>query len=316
MGNNKQRLFEIMGKVDKNFKPKLNEEAILSHEIDNIVQSYLQTALWAEGGDGSELDSKSIDDIDQNSIQGSKQDVMNFLRQAESQASDELSTYNAESLGHNLWLSRNGHGAGFFDDNNDKLQNIARNMKGADIYVGDDGKVYISGHEPSGVNEISQEHYDDAIRQSNNNIAKTYVQQPADMDAHQKALDQKSRIVSYDKPRESNPNYKPKPSDFKYTPNKTQPMDEAKFGVNRKYTHFALMKDTNKIINGWEYKGYDQAELTQFKKDYFFVDIKDMDIEPRDVKIITGKKLISMGINPFDWSSWWTQEERDKYFAQ
>ena len=95
-----------------------------------------------------------------------------------------------------------------------------------------------------------------------------------------------------------------------------QPMDESKFGVNRKYTHFALLKDSNKIINGWEYKGYDQSELNQFKRDYFFNDIKDMDIEPKNVKIITGKKLISMGINPFDWSSWWTNEERSNYFSQ
>jgi len=145
--NSKQRLFEVMGKVNKTFKPRLNEE-IGGSDIDNIVNSYLETALWAEGGDGHELDNKSIYDIDKNSVEKSKQDIMKFIQLAQQQAPEELTQYNAESLGHNIWLSRNGHGAGFFDDNNDQLQDIARDLKQADIYVGDDGKVYIGGAEP------------------------------------------------------------------------------------------------------------------------------------------------------------------------
>lgn len=35
------------------------------------------------------------------------------------------------------------------------------------------------------------------------------------------------------------------------------------------YTHFAVNKETKKIVNGWDYHGYDQNELRQFKRDYF-----------------------------------------------
>ena len=55
-----------------------------------------------------------------------------------------------EQLGHDLWLSRNGHGAGFFDRGYDedvekKLEDAARLLKGTDLYVGDDGKIHAMG---------------------------------------------------------------------------------------------------------------------------------------------------------------------------
>lgn len=52
--------------------------------------------------------------------------------------------------GHSFWLSRNGHGAGFFDWSHpallgeacSRLQDAARVYGTVDLYVGDDGKVY------------------------------------------------------------------------------------------------------------------------------------------------------------------------------
>jgi hypothetical protein len=46
-----------------------------------------------------------------------------------------------------IWLTRNGHGTGFFDrsyDNEEDLVNAARKIKSKDLYVGDDGKLYFS----------------------------------------------------------------------------------------------------------------------------------------------------------------------------
>ena len=137
-------------------KFKLNENHMDDHEfnhdfsssedfdIDKVLNSYLETALWAEGGDDSKMDSKSILDIDNESKEESKKDIIDFIKKAEEIAPEELKTYNEESLGHNIWLSRNGHGAGFFDDNNDQLQDIAREMDSKYIYVGDDDVVYIT----------------------------------------------------------------------------------------------------------------------------------------------------------------------------
>ena len=114
------------------------------YDVNEILNSYLETALWAEESDENDLQDKTINDIDGNSKQTAWSDIMKFMQAATQTAMDELRTYDNKAVGHNLWLSRNGHGAGFFDDNNDKLQNLARSMKPVDIYLGDDGKIYIS----------------------------------------------------------------------------------------------------------------------------------------------------------------------------
>lgn len=44
-----------------------------------------------------------------------------------------------------FWLSREGHGAGFFDfdsDYADRLQDACKKIGEAGAYVGDDGKIY------------------------------------------------------------------------------------------------------------------------------------------------------------------------------
>lgn len=52
--------------------------------------------------------------------------------------------------GHCFWLSRNGHGSGFFDektisrDYQDALQKASKKFHESDLYAGDDGQLYIS----------------------------------------------------------------------------------------------------------------------------------------------------------------------------
>lgn len=254
MANNsaKQRLFEVMSKVDNSFKPKLNEEVTSNLlNFNKILSSYLETALWAESGDNDmELNHKTIHDFSKTAIQASKNDINKFIELAQQQAPEELSAYSSEMLGHKIWLSRNGHGSGFFDENNDKLQEIARSLKPAEIYVGEDKQIYIMGNE-SGLNEMS-------------NWGKTRA--------------------------------------------------------NPKYSHFAVLKGVDpavdgKIVNGWEYGGYDPAELRQFKKDYFYQDIKDNQINPKIINIVTAKHLQKQGINPYDFNNWY-KNEKDGFIDQ
>lgn len=113
-------------------------------DYNDILNSYLETALWADAEEGDEeMKSKTIHDFDPQSKAEALNDIKAFVKIAGEQAPEELRTYSDEQLGHNLWLSRNGHGAGFFDDNNDKLQDIARNMKEKYIYIGDDKGLYM-----------------------------------------------------------------------------------------------------------------------------------------------------------------------------
>lgn len=48
---------------------------------------------------------------------------------------------------HDFWLNRNGHGAGFWDgdwEKGDELSDASHTFGSCDIYVGDDGKLHVS----------------------------------------------------------------------------------------------------------------------------------------------------------------------------
>jgi len=60
--------------------------------------------------------------------------------------------FSKSSAGHDFWLTRNGHGAGFWDRNEldagglgDKLTAATKKFGGFDLYVGDDGKIHGGG---------------------------------------------------------------------------------------------------------------------------------------------------------------------------
>ena len=83
------------------------------------------------------------------------------------------------------------------------------------------------------------------------------------------------------------------------------PMEEGEsFQNNQNYSHFAVNKATNKIVNGWDYSEYDPSELRQFKKDYFDADMIDYGFNPKDYKIVTSKFLLRQGIDPDDNNNW------------
>jgi hypothetical protein len=144
------RLFESINKTK--VKGSLISESFESeqeHDYNEILSSYLETAIWADAEeDDEQMKSKTIHDFDPQSKDNALKDIQAFVKQAGQIAPEELKTYSDKQLGHNLWLSRNGHGAGFFDDKNNKLQDIARNMKGKYIYSGDDHNIYIQESKP------------------------------------------------------------------------------------------------------------------------------------------------------------------------
>ena len=70
------------------------------------------------------------------------------------------------------------------------------------------------------------------------------------------------------------------------------------------YTHFAVNKATNKIVNGWDYSDYDNEELRQFAKDYFFNDLIDYELDPKQYTILTVNGCKRRGIDPFDDTQW------------
>lgn len=70
--------------------------------------------------------------------------------------------------------------------------------------------------------------------------------------------------------------------------------------VDKKYTHFAISKETGKIVDGWDYKGVDKESI----KYYTDIDLKDNDRLPKDFKIQSKPTLIRSGIDPLNWNNW------------
>lgn len=82
-----------------------------------------------------------------------------------------------------------------------------------------------------------------------------------------------------------------------------QAIQEA-FKNNQGYSHFAINKATNKIVNGWDYRDEDPDDLRQFKHDYFTVDLIDYGFNPKDYKILSDRHLRRIGIDPDDNANW------------
>jgi hypothetical protein len=130
------KISETLGKVFR----ILNENT--KHPVNDMLIAYMEACLFTEE-DNTIESGKSIDDFSKQFKQKAFKDIVAFYSKAKKEASEELETYSASDLGHNFWLSRNGHGAGFFDDDNDKLQEIAKSFGEVYCYCGDeDGKIY------------------------------------------------------------------------------------------------------------------------------------------------------------------------------
>ena len=122
-------------------------------DYDAMVNAYAECAIWSSS-DYDDLDNPetaapmdrhhSTDDLDVTAWQSFRADCEAF---AEANASD-LANMDAEQAGHDLWLTRNHHGTGFWDRGlgviGHRLNNAANAFGECDLYVGDDGRVYAS----------------------------------------------------------------------------------------------------------------------------------------------------------------------------
>lgn len=123
-------------------------------KLDDFTRSYLETALWSSTVTTGERDDEPLDenhdlsDLAQSVVDEAITDCADFRSNSATQLAEayEIRGYNERKAGHDFWLSRNGHGAGFFDEGNeecwDKLQDAARHYGAVDLYIGDDGQIY------------------------------------------------------------------------------------------------------------------------------------------------------------------------------
>ena len=111
----------------------------MRRNIEVIVLHYLTAALWT-----NELDNNDACDVADESKSIAVIIVQRFLDKASHLLTDEWTN---EQIGHDLWLTRGGHGAGFWDrdlPNGDALSEICKSMEfHGEVFEADD-IVYVN----------------------------------------------------------------------------------------------------------------------------------------------------------------------------
>jgi hypothetical protein len=112
--------------------------------LDTFTKQYLETALWAETDDNG-------DPLDRN------HELCSFAPETLARAIADCAAFQAANAadigerasdaGHDFWLTRNGHGTGFWDgdwpeDAGKRLTVASKRFGEIHLYVGDDGLLY------------------------------------------------------------------------------------------------------------------------------------------------------------------------------
>lgn len=114
--------------------------------IDTVLQHYIIAALWSSTDDDGEPLDKDYDasSFAPETLQAMRDDVTAFVS-----SNFELldnSGISAEQIGHDFWLTRNHHGAGFWDrglgELGELLTELSQTFNDVDLYIGDDGQIY------------------------------------------------------------------------------------------------------------------------------------------------------------------------------
>jgi hypothetical protein len=123
---------------------------------DDFTRAYIQAALFSTNDNADESGGQPLDanydpeDIAPETMQQIEADCQKFQRENGEFIRDcdrGSGEYSVEAqAGHDFWLTRNGHGAGFWDgdwpETGDALDKAAKAYGEFDLYVGDDGKLY------------------------------------------------------------------------------------------------------------------------------------------------------------------------------
>ena len=125
-------------------------------ELDDFAAAYVEAALWSStDADEEPLDNKyGFDDIDPDTMRKMRADCAKFQRENAAdiaagavEGAGDSDEYGPEArAGHDFWLTRNGHGAGFWDGDwpepaATRLTDAAHAFGEVNLYVGDQGRI-------------------------------------------------------------------------------------------------------------------------------------------------------------------------------
>lgn len=135
----------------------LVDDATRDPRIRGAMDAYLECAVWSsydysacdpyddEAQPVPMDDNYSVSDMSDSCKRILLADLVRFMSDPE--LADDLSNLNPDQIGHDLWLTQNGHGAGFWDrglgEVGTRLTDAAHKYGNIDLYV-HDGKIEVA----------------------------------------------------------------------------------------------------------------------------------------------------------------------------
>lgn len=123
--------------------------------LDEFTSAYIEAALWATDDDnGNPLENNyGVEDFDEQALNQISEDCQKFQKENAEDLEEFYKIVGGKEWspeaqgGHDFFLTRNHHGAGFWDrgagDVGERLSDAAHSYGEIWVYVGDDGKLYI-----------------------------------------------------------------------------------------------------------------------------------------------------------------------------
>jgi hypothetical protein len=128
--------------------------SITIEELDAFTRAYVECALWLADENPAPGEWARFEEFYPRLSEEALQEMIEDCRQFQADEKNLLeityqySGYEVSQAGHDFYLSRNGHGAGYFDRGlsyvGDRLQKAARIWGTSELYEGDDGKLYLT----------------------------------------------------------------------------------------------------------------------------------------------------------------------------
>jgi hypothetical protein len=118
-------------------------------DLDRFIDAYIECALWSTNDESTPQGGEPLDknygpeDIHPDTLAEMREDCEDFMQ---ANAAD-LDDFDPEYCGHDFWLTRNHHGAGFWDG--DYPEDIGRRLTETshvygevNLIVGEDGLIH------------------------------------------------------------------------------------------------------------------------------------------------------------------------------
>lgn len=119
------------------------------NDLDTFTHAYIEAALWSTNDESTPAGGVPLDEnYDPNDIAPDtlRQMLADCVRFRVENAADLRELDTDEQAGHDFWLTREGHGTGFWDRGNgalgDRLAEAARRFGEFGLIVGDDGMIH------------------------------------------------------------------------------------------------------------------------------------------------------------------------------